>query len=111
MEFADWELEIIWRRAREVNGVNGERYRWDACGAWIEKYNYGRIISDEHPLSTKWNVDHVVARAQDGPDDLGNYMPLQWYNNHMKADGPLRRRVTSSGTKNVQGDGALVPYP
>lgn len=111
MEFADWELDIIWGRAYEVDGFDREKYRQDACGAWIQRYNYGRITSGEHPLSTKWNVDHVVARAREGPDDLGNYMPLQWYNNQMKADGPLRRHVTSYRAENVEGDGVLVEYP
>lgn len=70
-------VEAVWRKAQVVLG---NRTRKDACGAWIERDQYGQISSHG------WEVDHVVPVAAGGGDDLGNLQPLQWQNNRHKGD-------------------------
>jgi galactose-1-phosphate uridylyltransferase len=77
------EKRAVWNKAREVPGQDKAKKRKDACGAVIEWDQHG-VTNKE---GTGWEVDHIVACANDGTDDLSNLQPLQWENNRSKADG------------------------
>jgi 5-methylcytosine-specific restriction endonuclease McrA len=58
------------------------RWRFDACGALIERSKYGDTDSN-----LGWEIDHVVPVSKNGVDSLWNLQPLHWQNNRKKGDG------------------------
>lgn len=83
--FTPQEVEMVWRKATVVPGVDPSLRRLDACGAWIDRYLYG--VTTQH--GTGWEIDHIVPVSRGGGDHLTNLQPLQWENNRAKSDGPL----------------------
>lgn len=106
-------LDYLWERAFPVDGYNQERYKHDACGAWIERDKYGDRTS---PYG--WEIDHIYPQsllkerkvAQDEIDNLGNLRALNWQNNDSKGtDYPsYHAKVRAEGNKNVIDDRELV---
>jgi hypothetical protein len=81
-EFSAYIVEAVWRKGTVVLGVDPAIRRKDACGAWIDRDQYGVAVEN----GTGWEIDHVFAAARGGSDNLGNLQPLQWQNNRAKAD-------------------------
>lgn len=80
VRFAEATVEAVWRRGRAVPGNDPAVFRKDACGAWMRRSAYGE--TSEYG----WEIDHVVAVANGGSDELRNLQPLQWKNNRFKGD-------------------------
>jgi hypothetical protein len=80
--FSAYIVEAVWRKGTIVSGADPAVRRKDACGAWIDRDQYG--VLDEN--GTGWEIDHIYAVARGGGDSLGNLQPLQWQNNRAKAD-------------------------
>jgi hypothetical protein len=98
-------VEAVWRKGTAVLGIDPALRRKDACGAWIDRDQYG--IRDEN--GTGWEVDHLFAVARGGSDNLGNLQPLQWQNNRAKGDcvpGQWTRAVTADPSYKHAVDGA-----
>lgn len=54
-------LDYLWEMAFPVDGFNQERYRHDACGAWIEKDKY-----DDRYQSIRMGDWPYLSQAQKG---------------------------------------------
>lgn len=92
-------IAAVWRKGRVVPGVDPNKWRKDACGAWISYSQYGNRDS-----VFGWEIDHIVAAKpwEDDDDSLSNLQPLHWANNAAKSDGALVCAVTADGNKNVR---------
>lgn len=95
-------VQRVWEKGLSVYGVDGSTWRKDACGAWINREQYG---NEGSPYG--WDVDHICPKALGGGDNEANLQPLQWKNNRVykndtypwKCQPP---RVTADGNRNVE---------
>jgi len=74
----------VWWKTQPIAGVDHAVAGLDACGAVIHWREYGNTASKHG-----WEIDHIVAKANGGSDDLSNLQPLQWENNRFKGDKPM----------------------
>ena len=81
MAFSEQQIRDIWNHASVVEGFAPDRFRKDACGAWIQWSDYGN-----HKSQYGWDIDHVLPRVLGGGDEEINLRPMQWQNNLSKAD-------------------------
>lgn len=94
------ELKLaIWKKAKEVTGVDSSIFRQDYAGAWIRFDDYGNRDSQYG-----WEKDHLKPLSLGGQEVLDNLYPLQWQNNLRKGDDYPRwsTAVTADGQKNVE---------
>lgn len=80
--FSNTIIEAVWRKGIAIPGIDPAVRRMDACGAWIDRDQYG--VTEEN--GTGWEIDHIFAAVRGGSDSLGNLQPLQWQNNRAKGD-------------------------
>jgi hypothetical protein len=102
------ELKLkAWRNAVIVTDYDANKFRKDACGAWImwDKYNVTDSVFG-------WQIDHIYPQSklkergfsQDAIDNPANIRAMQHQNNQSKgADYPdYMAVVTSQDNRNVQ---------
>lgn len=82
--YTSFELRAVFNKGRIIQGYDSSEYRIDPCGALMKFSMHG--VREAGNFG--WEVDHIVAVANGGSDDLGNLQPLQWQNNASKGDGP-----------------------
>lgn len=108
MEFSEDDIQGAWDRATVVEGFDENRFRKDACGAWIMRNKYGDTDS-----LYGWVIDHIIPRAllkEKGIVDEKkvsaaiNLRALQHENNTSKSDDypSYTAVVTSKGAENVK---------
>lgn len=108
MNLSEKEKDRIFRKARKIEGLDADEWRFDACDAIIYRHSYGR--NDDF---FGWEVDHIVPQSlleengvpQNLIDDFRNLRPLNWRNNVSKGDDyPVYKAEISSkdgGESNV----------
>lgn len=102
-------IDCIWSQAQVVDGYDKDKYRKDACGAWIIRSEYGNRNS---PFG--WEIDHIYPEAKlrslnvpiELIDNIINLRPLNWKNNDSKgSDYPFYRAcITSKDNSNIEGE-------
>lgn len=106
MAWSEQQIQYVWNRATAVEGYDKNRFRKDACGAWIIRDKYG----DDDSLYG-WEIDHIVPQSlleekgysRKDIDKYENLRALQHENNASKSDDypSYTSVVTSEGTENV----------
>ena len=101
------QIQNAWNRATVVEDYDKDRYRKDACGAWIIRDKYGDTDS-----LYGWVVDHIVPQSllrdkgisESMIDNDLNLRALQHENNASKSDDypSYTAVVTSEGTENIR---------
>ena len=101
-----YDKDEVWKNGTAVDGYDENRWRKDACGAWMDYNEYGNTDS-----KYGWQVDHIFPGSvlennnvsEENRDNLINLRPLQWKNNDVKdKDYPTYdSAVTSSGNTNI----------
>lgn len=96
MAWTDAMVRAVWRKGKAVAGNDPDKWRLDACGAWMGWDFYGNRNSEYG-----WEVDHIIPKDKGGSDAIENLRPLQWENNASKSDGKLVCVVQASGINNA----------
>lgn len=112
MSWTQEQIDAVWKKGRIVKGYDKDKYRLDACGAWMMKSKHGK------ETSLGWQIDHIfpesVAKdrgySKEQIDVLDNLRPLQWENNVSKGDDypDYRCAVTRNGDKNINKERSLT---
>ena len=92
MAFTDSDIKLVWEKGEVIPNFDSNKYRKDACGAWMTRIEYGNRNSDY-----EWEIDHI---SPGGPDHLSNLRPLHWINNLEKSDGRLKCNIRADGNIN-----------
>lgn len=101
-----YDKDEVWKKGTVVDKYDENRWRKDACGAWMNYNEYGNTDS-----KYGWQVDHIFPNSfledndvsEEDRDNLINLRPMQWKNNDVKdKDYPTYdSAVTSSSNTNV----------
>ena len=77
---ADEQLkQRVWAKGKVADGYNGNFYRRDVFGSWMQYSAHGETLSH-----FGWEIAHINPIENGGTDDLSNLRPLQWQNNRKK---------------------------
>ena len=82
---ANEQLKLsVWAKGKIADGYNGNFYRRDAYGAWMQYSAHGETLSH-----FGWEIAYIQSTETGGTDDLSNLQPLQWQNHRKKIAGSL----------------------
>jgi 5-methylcytosine-specific restriction endonuclease McrA len=79
-----WKPETIlavWSKGRVIPNFSPAVWRWDKCGRVMKFSEHGNRQSEYG-----WEIDHILAVANGGSDELSNLQPLNWAMNVNKSD-------------------------
>jgi hypothetical protein len=97
MSFTPEDVETVWRKASIANNNDPNKFRKDACGAWIRRDQHG--VRDS---MYGWEIDHITPVSRGGSNSLSNLRPLHWENNVRKSDGNLSCPIVAKEEKNIR---------
>jgi hypothetical protein len=96
MNSTDNQIQEVWRKGQIAGKLNPEKWRVDACGAWISREQFGNKGS-----MYGWVLGHVTPLDRGGSDDISNLRPLQWRNEMARKNGELTCPVRAYGGENI----------
>jgi|SRR5580700_4129140 hypothetical protein len=67
---------VVWAKGTIIPGYDPATWRRDAFGSAIRYADYGDRNSEYG-----WEIDHIVANALGGSEDISNLRPLHFRNN------------------------------
>ncbi|MGB0060667.1 HNH endonuclease signature motif containing protein [Candidatus Binatus sp.] len=74
---ADEHLKLsVWSKGKIADGYNGNFYRRDVFGQWMQYSAHGETLSH-----FGWEIAYINPVEKGGTDELSNLQPLQWQNN------------------------------
>ena len=101
MSIAQPELiEAAWALGRVMPEADGERWRQDACGAWMLREHFGREDSD-----FGWKLEKTFPGGEETAD---NVRPFHWRNSYDLANRRPHCRV-SADRSNVPAEKYATP--
>ena len=65
----------VWAKGKIDEGYNGNFYRRDAFGTWMQYSAHADTLSH-----FGWEIAYITPVADGGTDDVSNLQPLQWQN-------------------------------
>ena len=78
--YSEEKLLEIWNKQRIPIEKYKDKYRKDACNAWIIWEEYGK------QTEFGWEVDHILPEVKGGTKDIDNLRAFHWENNKSKGD-------------------------
>jgi 5-methylcytosine-specific restriction endonuclease McrA len=104
MPVEKYDINKIWQKGLKVEGYDANKYRKDACGAWIMFEQYGK----EHNYG--WEVDHIYPVSRGGDNNFDNLRPLHYLNNKSKGDDypNYTAIVSANGNRNEETQKSLT---
>lgn len=66
----------VWSKGKIADGYNGNFYRRDVFGQWMQYSAHGETLSH-----FGWEIAYINPVEKGGTDELSNLQPLQWQNN------------------------------
>ena len=82
---ANEQLKLsVWAKGKIADGYNGNFYRRDLYGTWMQYSAHGETLSH-----FGWEIVHIQPLEAGGTDDPSNLQPLQWENARKKISGSL----------------------
>lgn len=94
-DYSEAVISAVWEKGRIVPGIDPARRRKDACGAWIDRDQYG--VTEENGAG--WQVDGIPVDLRDG-SEVTILQPTQWENFRAKvewADDVANGRIDPRG--------------
>lgn len=90
-QFSDFVINLVWQKAKIVDGYDPNIWRKDFASAWIRRDHYG--VESKYG----WEIDHLRPLSRGGSDEISNLYALHWRNNNKKSDNyPLFQTIVSS---------------
>lgn len=95
--FTDDKKKAVWQNAKTVDKFDPDKFRQDACSAWMAWDNFGLVTT------IGWCIDHTLPVAKGGTDHTDNLRAMHWENNRSKADDfpTYKSAVTAKEKENI----------
>jgi hypothetical protein len=83
-------IDAVWAHGRVMPEADPERWRQDACGAWMRREHFGSKDSD-----FGWHMEQVAPGSGESADNL---RPFNLHNRYDIGDGRPHCRLTADRT-------------
>jgi len=100
MKLTEEIIERVWERGRVVADADPSHWRQDACGAWINRKQFGN-----QRLEFGWRAEPMAPGAGDDAESL---RPFHWRNS-CDSSGRLHCAVKADRTKVPAGEYVSPP--
>lgn len=85
-------MRKIWEKASQIEGLDPDLFRKDACGAIMSWSHFGQNTS------FGWVVDHIYPKSKGGDDNEANLRAMNIANDRSKGDDyPVYRSALTMG--------------